>query len=401
MRCKWIWFLLLSIYTVLPFKGFSAQEQPSSDTVAAQASNLLSYIAVNYGDAVSGGQLLNTPLYAFQRRHIDEILILVGRLPDRPGRANLEESLGVLREAIENKKSGAEVRRRANAIADRLAALYQLQRSPTYSLPSADFMMPVYQQRCASCHGNNGEGSSKGPDFSDAKRMAGFSLYDLYNTLDPSVDSVHGSDIDGNLSGLQRWALAVTVASFAVNHQLSPSPDLARRYPGLLGLPGLATSQPAELPQELQEALMWWRGHPHLIRALEHPLVRAVGLLQLAETDYRAGDSSAAYNKLILAYREGYRPLRPQLQVRDKLLVNQLQAQWHQLRSDLISGASSTEIIAALQNLRASLNVAHTKLEPPLSQRRGYLWAALLFSLALGLGLLLWWGLRERKRSRL
>ncbi|AWF79399.1 hypothetical protein BTJ40_00340 [Microbulbifer sp. A4B17] len=398
MGLKWILLLLLSIVSNAPV---CAQDNPSSDTLAARASNLLSYIAVDYGDAVEGGQRLDTPLYELQKQQVEEVLHLVTQLPDRPGRKGLQNSLLALSKLIDDKASATEVRRRANAIADRLAVLYQLQRSPGYSLPSPGFMMPVYQQRCAGCHGGAGEGGTAGPDLNNPERMAGFSLYDLYNTLDPVTDSIHSADIDGDLTGLQRWALAVTVASFPVANQLPPSSDLASKYPGLLGLPGMATTKPSELEAPLQQALMWWRGNPHLVRTLVPPLVRAVGLLQLAETDYRGGDTTGAYSKLMLAYREGYRPLRQQLLIRDRELVEQLQIQWQQLRGDLIGGASSTEVIAGLQNLRENLNLAHSKLEPPVVRERRYVWAAVLFALAIGLGALLWWGLRRRKRTKL
>ncbi|WNZ56463.1 hypothetical protein QT397_03610 [Microbulbifer sp. MKSA007] len=103
----------------------------------------------------------------------------------------------------------------------------------------------------------------------------------------------------------------------------------------------------------------------------------------------------------MLAYRDGYRPLRQELLIRDRVLVEQLQVQWQQLRGGLIGGASSTEVIAAFQNLRADLNLAHSKLEPPAMGEERYLWTAALFALAIGLGALLWWGLRRQKRTRL
>ncbi|WP_444940314.1 hypothetical protein ACJJI3_16485 [Microbulbifer sp. ZKSA004] len=121
MGFKWILLFTLLAGLIAPV---SAQDTSSSNTVAAQASNLLSYIAVDYDDAVENGQRLDTPLYELQKQQVEEVLRLVTQLPDRPGRQGLQKSLSDLRKAIENKDSGAEVRRRANAIADRLAALY-------------------------------------------------------------------------------------------------------------------------------------------------------------------------------------------------------------------------------------------------------------------------------------
>ncbi|GAB2891842.1 hypothetical protein GCM10027180_22440 [Microbulbifer echini] len=369
--------------------------------MAARASNLLSYIAVDYGESVDNGQLLDTDLYRLQQHHAVQALELVRELPDKPGRATLESGIGELQEAIRRRDSGEAVRRRANEIADRLAALYQMQRSPVHSLPSASLAMPLYRQRCARCHGNWGQGGGAVPDLRNVSRMASFSLYDFYNTLDPSVDTVHSHRIDGDLDSRQRWALAVTVAAFAVKNQLPPSADLAERYPALVGLPGMAVTRPIELPSSVRNALMWWRGHPHLVRSLEHPLARAEGLLQLAETAYRGGDNAGAYHKLMLAYREGYQPLEQQIERHDAVLLSQLQTQWQKLRREALAGAPNAEVIASMQNLRTLLARARDQLEPTLGGERQYLWAILLFTLALALGLSLWWGLRRRKRARL
>jgi len=374
-----------------------AQVSLAQEPLAAQASNLLSYIAVDYGDSVKDGEVLDEFLYQQQRRYLAQALELVRQLPDKPGRAALERSVLELDAAIAEKRDSEQVRRRANAAADRLAALYQLQRSPAEMLPSADFARPLYKARCASCHGARGEGGDTAPGLRDPNRMASFSLYDLYNTLDPTVDSVHDRRIDGDLGSRQRWALAVTVANFAVQGELPPPSELAQRYPALIGLPGMATARPVELPPEAAGALLWWRGHPQRVRALEHPLARADGLLQLAETAYRAGDNASAYHQMMLAFREGYAPLREQLEKRDAPLAAQLSEHWRALRAAMLGNAPNAEVIAAFQRLRAALAQARTRLEPPAEQNRYTLWAALLFAAAAALGLLLRFGLRRRK----
>ncbi|SHF35424.1 high-affinity iron transporter [Microbulbifer donghaiensis] len=378
-----------------------AQDAPQREPLAAQASNLLSYIAVDYGDSVKSGEIQDNSLYQQQRRYLAQALELVRQLPDKPGRAALENSVLELDVAIAEKRDGEQVRRRANAAADRLAALYQLQRSPAETLPSAAFARPLYRERCAGCHGAGGQGRAGAPDLSDPKRMASFSLYDLYNTLDPLADAVHAARIDGDLSSAQRWALAVTVANFAVAGDEPPPADLAQRYPALIGLPGMATTRPVELPDDAAAALLWSRGHPERVRALEHPLARADGLLELAQTAYRAGDTASAYHKLMLAFREGYLPVREQLAERDAPLAAQLSEYWQGLRTAILGDAPNAEVIAAFQRLRGSLNQARAGLEPPAGTHRYYLWAAFLFAAALALGLLLWFGLRRRKLTRL
>ncbi|MBB3062909.1 c-type cytochrome [Microbulbifer rhizosphaerae] len=391
MRCTWLFSLCLLTLSWL------SGEVRAQESLAAEASNLLSYIAVDYGEAVQEGEVRDPFLYRQQRRNLERALELVRQLPDKPGRAALENSMLELDAAVAAKQDAEQVRRRANAAADRLAALYQLQRSPADVLPAASAAAPLYARRCAACHGGRGEGGTGGPALRDPGRMANFSLYDLYNTLDPAADAVHGSDIDGDLTSRQRWALAVTVAHLAAAAYKPPPVELAQRYPALIGLPGMATARPVELPDDAAAALMWWRGNPQRVRALEHPLARAGGLLQLAETSYRAGDSAAAYHQLMLAFRQSYQPVHEQLAGRDAPLATQLAERWQSLRGAILGDAPSTEVIAAFQQLRAALAQAQARLEPPAESGRVTLWAWLLFAAAAALGLLLWLGLRRRR----
>ena len=368
------------------------------EPLAAQASNLLSYIAVDYAESVQQGEIADESLYRQQRRNLALALQLVRQLPDRPGRAALENSVLELDRAIAQKRDGEQVRRRANAAADRLAQLYQLQRSPAQMLPAATEALALYQKRCAACHGARGEGAQggeSGPPLNEPERMASFSLYDIYNTLDPVADRVHARRIDGDLSSAQRWALAVTVANLAVVGREPPATELAQRYPALVGLPGLATVRPVELPDEAATALLWWRGYPQRVRALEQPLARADGLLQLAETAYRGGDTAGAYHQSMLAFRQGYLPERQRLAERDAPLEQQLSQHWQALRTAILGDAPNAEVIAAFHKLRGALSLARGRLEPAGSSEPLILWAALLFAAAVALGLLLWLRLRR------
>lgn len=364
---------------------------------AAQASSLLSYIAVDYADSVQNGEVVDENLYRQQRRNVARALQLVRELPERPGRSALETSVLELDKAVAEKRDVAQVRRRANGVADRLAGLYQIQRSPAEPLPAAATAAPLFKRYCAECHGLRGRGGDSAPALDDPQRMASFSLYDFYNVLDPTVESPHADIAGGELDSSQRWALAVAVANLAATDLTPPAAELAQRYPALIGLPGLATARPLELPADAAGALLWWRGHPQHMRALQHPLARADGLLQVAETTYRAGDFASAYHQLMVALRQDYLPLRQQLRERDAPLAAQLEQHWQSLREAILVDASSAEVIAAFQRLRTALTQAQAKLQPVKTQSTHYLVTGLMFAGAVILGLLLWWGLRRRR----
>lgn len=390
------WPLIVTLSVVFTWPAVVRGE---SETVAAQALNLLSSFAADYADAVQEEQVIDERLYHQQSRQLERVQKLVRELPDRPGRASLERTLDALQRDFTARGNAEQVQRRANTAADRLAALYQLQRSPIHPLPAAEEGAPLYRQHCARCHGLRGGGTEGGPALTSPERAAQFSLFDFYNLLDPSADTLHGSQLGADLNSWQRWALAVAVAGFPVADQLPPPADLAQRYPALVALPGMAVTRPGALPEEAAAAFLWWRGHPDAVRALEHPLVRAGGLLQLAETAHRAGDTTGAYYKAVLAYRQGYLPLRSQLEKRDPALAAQIQGQWRELREALSGDSSNAGVLAASQRLRASLAQARNRLEPSTERPAYVLWAVVLFALAAVTGLL-WWRLLRRRQGR-
>ncbi|MFD1216692.1 MULTISPECIES: c-type cytochrome [Microbulbifer] len=376
----------------------SAEE--STEVLVARAVSQLSYIAADYSQVATGENSGDMQLLAQLRGHVDEVEALLASLPDRPGRGQLTRSLKDLRTAIERRADAETVRRRANTAADRLAALYQLPRSPAELLPTAEEGRGLYRARCSRCHGDAGAsvaGTAVNADFADRSRMAGFSLYDLYNAIDPHRDDVHGPVIDGDLSSRQRWALAVVVAGFAAPPRMPPL-GLAKRYPGLVVQPGVATVRPAELPQDARQALMWWRAYPQRARDMQHPLTRAAGLLQQAQTAFRGGDSAAAYHQLVLAQREGFAPVSSELEARDPALARQITRQWQDLRQLILSQGPENEVVERFQTLTTAVIRARNQLQP---SARGWSdgWAILLLVSAAGVGWLLWIKLlRPRRR---
>ena len=389
---------LCCILAALPAWGQAPAgvEREQQDT-AARAVSLLSFVAVDYPDAVEAGVVRDGGLYRQTRDNAGFAASLVETLPDRPGRTQLLGALQTLNSDIDAKAASELVRRQANSAADRLAALYQLPRSPAEPLPPASEARALYQDRCQHCHGKDGDAPQPERALNDPARMANLSLYDFYNVLEPTRNDAHDEAVDGDLSSRQRWALAVKVASFSAP-QVAPSAKLAHQYPALVGLPGIAVLRPATLPDKARESLMWWRAHPVETRSLQHPFTHAAGLLYLAQTTYRSGDPASAYHQLMLALRTGYLQARPQLAARNPALATQLDQQWQDLRTAILERAPSNEVIEKFQRLQANV-VKGRELLQPAGGRAIYGWAALLFIAALAVGALLWFALRRRRKN--
>lgn len=369
-------------------------DKKSEQDIAAKAVSLLSFVAVDYPEAVEGSVVRDRQLYRQQQSNVELASTLLQQLPDKPGRTQLQDSLQELAQLIADRAAPDLVRRRANTAADRLAALYQLPRSPAESLPSGEEARALYQDRCSQCHGGHGDSVQPERRLDDPVRMANLSLYDFYNVLEPTRNDAHDIAVDSDLSSRQRWALAVMVAGFSAP-EIAPAPRLAEKYPALVSLPGMAVLRPAELPEEARNALMWWRAHPTETRHLQHPLARAAGLLYLAQTAYRGGDIASAYHQLMLGLREGYLESRPQLATSNPALTAQLDQQWQELRVAILDQAPTNEVIEKFQRLQGNVVRAREQLQP--SSGSGiYGWGALLFIAALCLGGLLWYRLRTR-----
>ncbi|WOX03918.1 hypothetical protein [Microbulbifer pacificus] len=389
--------LLLSLWTwVAP--AWSQQQLPdkkSEQDIAAKAVSLLSFVAVDYPESVDDSVVRDRKLYRQQQSNVEVASALLRQLPDRPGRAQLQDSLKELARLIADRAAPDLVRRRANTAADRFAALYQLPRSPAESLPSGEEAQALYQDRCSHCHGERGSAAQPERRLDDPVRMANLSLYDFYNVLEPTRNDAHNSAVDSDLSSRQRWALAILVAGFSAP-EIAPAPQLAEKYPALVGLPGIAVLRPAELPQEARDAILWWRAHPAETRHLQHPLARAAGLLYLAQNAYRGGDIASTYHQLMLGLREGYLESRPQLAQSNPALAAQLDQQWQELRVAILDQAPTNEVIEKFQRLQGNVVRAREQLQPT-SGGGIYGWGALLFIAALALGAALWYRLRRRR----
>ena len=394
-----LWLVCALLYVSAPGSAWAqpAVDQQNRDT-AARAVNLLSFVAVDYPEAVEGDVVRDRSLYRQQQGNVQMAVSLLENLPDKPGRTQLQDNLRTLADAIDRRAPAAEVRQRANAAADRFAALYQLPRSPAEPLPSADEARALYQDRCQHCHGERGDAPQAERKLNDPARMANLSLYDFYNVLEPTRNDAHDNAVDGDLSSRERWALAVMVAGFA-SPETAPAHKRAQEFPALVGLPGMAILRPAELPPEARDALMWWRAHPQETAHLQHPLAQAAGLLYLAQTAYRGGDTASAYHQLMVGLREGYAQARPQLAASNPALAAQLDQQWQELRQSILDRAPSNEVIDRFQRLQANVVRAREQLQP--SSGSGiYVWATLLFLASLGVGVLLWYGLRRPRKKR-
>ncbi|MGD6768698.1 c-type cytochrome, partial [Mammaliicoccus lentus] len=73
------------------------------------------------------------------------------------GRAELEQGVAELRQAVSQRRPGEEVSSAARQLGARLAELYQVSLTPVLT-PDPQRGAPLYAQHCSVCHGDTGLG---------------------------------------------------------------------------------------------------------------------------------------------------------------------------------------------------------------------------------------------------
>ena len=227
-----------------------------ADTVegAPQALHLLDYISADYPPTVEAGKVVDDGEYREQLEFTQVLQGLIGGLPAKPEKAELEQGAEALHAAITAKQDGADVARQARQLGAKLAVAYEVSQAPIIT-PDPTRGAPLYAQNCSVCHGETGAGD--GPaglgmtpppaNLRDAARIDHLSLYAIYSTLGQGVEGTDMPAFADQLDDRQRWDLATYIAGFSADPAAAKSDktfniaDLARQTP--------AEVQAAEGPQ--------------------------------------------------------------------------------------------------------------------------------------------------------
>ena len=189
-----------------------ARAQSSSAGEVQVSWRLLDYIAVDYREAVRGGQVIN----AGEFQEMEEFSASVGdklaALPANPAKARLVADADALRKIIAAKSDPALVAQSARALADRLIGAYPVPLAPA-SVPSLERGARLYADNCASCHGGKGEGPSgefakldPAPiAFADRERARERSVFGLYQVISQGLEGTAMQSF-ASLPEEDRWA---------------------------------------------------------------------------------------------------------------------------------------------------------------------------------------------------
>src|SRR5687767_10701219 len=146
-----LWLLIALLALALPASPAGAQSQD-----VQTAWRLLDYIAVDYREAVRGGQIVNQLEYDEMVEFSASVGERLKALPDKPAKAQLTLGVGQLQRSIAAKAPPEDIVRQARSLASALLAAYPVPLAPSEA-PDLARGAALYAASCASCHGSNGD----------------------------------------------------------------------------------------------------------------------------------------------------------------------------------------------------------------------------------------------------
>ncbi|WP_122670267.1 cytochrome c/FTR1 family iron permease [Pseudomonas viridiflava] len=277
---------------------------------AAQALHLLDYLGADYPASVADGKVVEAADYQQQIEALTTLQGLVLALPQRAERADLEQAVAQLKNAVSSKQDGTQVARQARQLAAKLAVAYEVSQAPAIT-PDPARGAPLYAQHCSVCHGDTGAGD--GPagiglepppsNLRDTARLDRLSLYDLYKALGLGIAGTDMPAFADQLDDRQRWDIATYIASFSAQPVATATKafnlaDLARQTP--------AEVQAAEGP-DAAATFRAQRAQPPQVQRGPAQLLDYTGVtLDKSLAAYKAGDREQAYDLSVAAYLEGF-----------------------------------------------------------------------------------------------
>ncbi len=326
---------------------------------------LLDYLAVDYPGAVKDGAVINASEFEEMREFARTGRTKLAALEPHAEQAALVAEAQTLSNAIEAKKSPAEVAILAKALANHLLAAYPVPSSPA-SAPQVALAAAVYQAQCAACHGATGHGD--GPAglqleprpvaFTDKDRARERSTFALYQAISQGIEGTAMPGF-GTISESDRWALAFFIGQFAhddaeVKAGEKVWGDNAAVRAQLTSLDALSRTTQADLAGQVGEApaaatMAYLHSHPEaVVQKLSLSFDVARQKLAQSVQAYEKGETARATDLALSAYLDGVEPIEPTLATRDAALMGRIETAMSRYRSLLSSKAAMPELQAQL-----------------------------------------------------
>jgi high-affinity iron transporter len=351
---------------------------PQTQYTAQKMLHILDYVAVDYGNVIQNGAVVNQSEYREQVEFTARLIEEANNLPQSDEQISLRENAAQLHQAVQQRLSGEKVAALCNTMSLRLIEIYDVAVVPR-TAPAMDGAAGLYAENCSACHGAQGFGD--GPNsaalqpapanFHDRERQQHRSVFSLYNTISLGVAGTAMPAFD-NLSNEQRWQLAFFVSNFfATDGERAKGEAFlteTKTHPAINNLRQLTQTTPAQAATEFGEdavaELAYLRANPADLQSqMIKPLNVARDNLNASVVAYQSGDVQSAYDHAVAAYLEGFELVETPLnaiapELRQKIETSMLQYR-KMIKNDASYNAvqqSSSELIALLSSAEEKLH---------------------------------------------
>jgi high-affinity iron transporter len=371
-----------------------------------QLIQLVDYVGVDYGGAVSNGEIINTFEYEEMQDFSGAVAEQVAALPASESRQQLTVQAAKLVRLVEARVDAGEVKALTASMRQVFIKGFEVTVTPR-SAPDLKAASALYAQQCVSCHGISGQGdgllaASLDPtptDFSERARYMDRTVMGLYNTISQGLEGT-AMQAYTDLDEAQRWALAFYVGQMAtsVDEQERGAAQAGQLADdaGLLQIEYIATHTPAEVEAAHGEdglaVMALLRAYPErFFPNTSGNQLLEFSRLKLAESlaAYRAGDKQAAYELAVEAYLEGFELMEGNINAVDSDLRKDIEAAMTRYRNLIRKDADVAAAEAGVAKIVALLDVAVNKLETTTLSGKTAFVSALVILLREGLEALL------------
>ena len=346
------------------FSGFLAPAQAAAaqpNTTVETAWRLLDYIAVDYREAVTNGQVTNDAEFAEMKEFSATVEGHLHSLHTSPAKPDLLRKVVVLKQAIASKADPREVESAARRLGADLLKAYPVPLAPQ-AAPDVNRGAALYQSQCASCHGLVGDG--RGPDagkldpppidFTDRSRASQRSVFALQQVISQGLEGTAMQSFS-HLPEQDRWALAFHVGTFAYPKALvaqgkriwQSDATLRQKIPDLKTLVGVTPQTLANAigDQKAAAVIAYLRSNPAALQqGVGGSLTLTRSRLAASVAAYGAGDRSEARRLALSAYLDGFEPVEPVLSARDASLMREIEVAMGEFRSRIAHGKPLVQV---------------------------------------------------------
>jgi len=349
--------LILLLITI----NFQAQANNNSEKEIRQLIQLVEYIGVDYGDAVSNYAIIDKGEYQemseFSALINDKVnLILINNI-------EIIQQSKTLQVAIIELHDTEMIKTLAMALKRNLSKLSSQLELP-HSLIEPTKVTQLFKDNCSSCHGETGKGDGvmakdlqpAPTDFSDVKRANNRSIFGLYQAISNGLEGTAMSSYK-QFSEEQRWSLAFKVAGTAykstAQQDVKINPLTLQDYvmfsPNELIVNNHVTAAMIEVMRSYPT--QYFFNNSSALQVTREQLLKA----QIA---YHNGNLVEAKTLAVSAYLDGFELIENILDTHNKQLRKDIEVRLMDLRHQLSKKNNATQVDDSIKESMQWLNQA-------------------------------------------